>query len=162
MVMKGSTWSAIILRRAVVLNDDWFVLRAQSVPKKHSPHHYTTVSRLDCWHKAGWVHGFRLLKSNSDPTICCLSRNADSSGLDTYLRSLTLSINEAFPPLTTCFPPAPVHPDSWPLFPGDREFHEHPIEPVRQQQSYHWDHSFSPFWCLIWTLTEALTCICMI
>ena len=41
---------------------------------KHSPHHYTTTS-LDCWHKAGRVHGFMLLMPNSDPTICSLSRN---------------------------------------------------------------------------------------
>ena len=38
--------------------------------RKYSPHYYTTTTRLDCWHKAGWVHGFMLLVPNSDPTIC--------------------------------------------------------------------------------------------
>ena len=29
-------------------SDDWLVLQAQSVPRKHSPHHYTTAMSLDC------------------------------------------------------------------------------------------------------------------
>ena len=48
---------------------DWY-LRAQSVPRKHSPHRYTTGTSLDCWHKAGRVRGFMLLAQNSDPTVC--------------------------------------------------------------------------------------------
>ena len=39
----------------------------------HSPHNYTTSS-LDCWHKAGWVHWFKLLTPNSDSTTSGHSR----------------------------------------------------------------------------------------
>ncbi len=36
------------------LNDAQLVLRAQSVPRKYPPHHYTTSSSLNRWDKAGW------------------------------------------------------------------------------------------------------------
>ena len=48
-------------------SDDWLVLTGPKCAKKTFPHHYTTATSLDCWHKAGWVHGFMLLAPNSDP-----------------------------------------------------------------------------------------------
>ena len=45
---------------------DWYG-GAQS---KHSLHYYTISSRPDCWHEAGWVHGFTLSTLNSDHPIC--------------------------------------------------------------------------------------------
>ena len=42
------------------------------MPKRYSPHHYTTSSSLNCWYKAGWIHAFMLFKPNSDPTIWML------------------------------------------------------------------------------------------
>lgn len=45
----------------------WF----QNLPRKHSTNHYTSSSSsLNYWLKAGWVHGFVLLKPNYDSTIC--------------------------------------------------------------------------------------------
>lgn len=38
----------------------------QSVARKYSLHHYTTV-HLDCWYKTGWINAFILLMPNSDP-----------------------------------------------------------------------------------------------
>ena len=48
---------------------DWY-LQTQSVPRKHSPHHYTTSTSLNCWCNTVWINGFMLLTPNSEPTIC--------------------------------------------------------------------------------------------
>lgn len=66
----GCTWSAIILTQAVK-HQPWLVgIRGlQREPRAHSSHHYSTT-RLVCWHGTGWDHGFMLLTSNCDNTIC--------------------------------------------------------------------------------------------
>ncbi len=51
------------------LNDAQLVLRAQRVPRKYPPHHYTTTTSLNHWDKAGWIHAFMFFTPNSDPTI---------------------------------------------------------------------------------------------
>jgi len=79
-------------RQAVAFND-WLV----SAPRKH----YTTTTSLDCWHKAGWAHGFMLLMPNSDSTICCLSRNPHSSDQATFFQSLLVQFWCLCPPLTS-------------------------------------------------------------
>ncbi len=54
--------------------NDAQLIRAQSVPRKYPPHHYTTTSSLNRWDKA-----FMFFMPNSDPTSECRSRNRDSS-----------------------------------------------------------------------------------
>lgn len=48
-------------------SDDWLVLTAKSLQRKHFPHYYTPSIKLHCWHKVCWVQGFMLLM-NSFPT----------------------------------------------------------------------------------------------
>jgi len=43
------------------------------VPRKYSPHHYSTSSLNQCY-KAGWIHAFFTL--NSDPTILTLQQKS--------------------------------------------------------------------------------------
>lgn len=59
-------------------NYTFITLLEEAIRKQYSPHHHTNSS-LDCWLKAGWLHGFSLLTPDSDSTICGISRNPDSS-----------------------------------------------------------------------------------
>lgn len=69
MSIKGCMWSATIFRSTVAFK--WWLIhikRPNMCQENDSSHHYTNTNttRVNCWCKAGWVHGFM----PSVPTIC--------------------------------------------------------------------------------------------
>ncbi len=54
VVIKGWTWSATILREAVVLKRCSIGTKGPKCAKKIFPKHYTTSTSLNRWDKAGW------------------------------------------------------------------------------------------------------------
>lgn len=45
--------------------------------RKYSPHHYTTITSLNHWYKAGWIHAFMCLRQIMTLLSECRSWNQD-------------------------------------------------------------------------------------
>lgn len=62
-------WSAAVLKQTEAFKG-WLIHNKglKMWKENHTPHHYTSSSSLDCWHKAGWVHWSMLLTLNADPS----------------------------------------------------------------------------------------------
>lgn len=145
-------------------------------PRKRSPCQ-STMSRMTCWHKTGWIHGFMLLTPN-EPTVCASPKQLRSVRPDDIFPNFQMAcFSEPVPKCCSLGFLISWPTGFWPvviccccrrfavlcilrcLFCSPWLWSVVICVPMAFLSDWTslWNHtSLPPSWCLIWTLTKAI------